>query len=107
MDINGQTELYRLIMKIRDDRGCGVLMISHDLHLVMAFTDFVVCLNRHICCTGHPEAVSKHPEYLALFGKHAAESLAVYRHRHDHVHGPEGEILPNEPEKTHHHHGGS
>ena len=107
VDINGQTELYRLIMKIRDDRGCGVLMISHDLHLVMAFTDFVVCLNRHVCCSGHPEAVSKHPEYLALFGKQAAESLAVYKHRHDHVHGPEGEILPIEPEEVHHPQGGA
>ncbi len=107
VDINGQTELYRLIMKIRDNRGCGVLMISHDLHLVMAFTDLVVCLNKHICCSGHPEVVSKHPEYLALFGKQAAESLAVYTHRHDHVHGPEGEILPIEPEEVHHHQGGA
>ncbi len=107
VDVNGQSELYRLIAKIRADRGCGVILISHDLHLVMAFTDRVVCLNRHICCTGHPEAVSKNPEYLALFGKHAAESLAVYTHKHDHVHGSEGEILPNEVEETHHHHGGA
>ncbi len=106
VDVNGQGELYRLIAKIRDDRGCGVILISHDLHLVMAFTDRVVCLNRHICCTGHPEAVSKNPEYLALFGKQAAESLAVYRHRYDHVHGPEGEILPIEPKEAHHHQGG-
>ena len=103
VDINGQTELYRLISKIRNDRGCGVIMISHDLHLVMAFTDRVVCLNKHICCSGHPQAVSNHPEYLALFGKQAAETLAVYTHRHDHVHGPEGEILPIEPEEAHHH----
>ena len=73
----------------------------------MAFTDQVVCLNRHICCTGHPEAVSKNPEYLALFGKHAAESLAVYTHKHDHVHGPVGEILPIEPEEAHHSQGGA
>ena len=105
VDVNGQIELYRLIAKIRDDRGCGVIMISHDLHLVMAFTDRVVCLNKHVCCSGHPAAVSKHPEYLALFGKHLAESLAVYTHKHDHVHGPAGEILPIEPEEAHHHHG--
>ena len=107
VDVNGQSELYRLIAKIRDARGCGVILISHDLHLVMAFTDHVVCLNRHICCTGHPEAVSKNPEYLALFGKHAAESLAVYTHKHDHVHGSEGEILPIGPEKTRHPQGGA
>ena len=104
VDVNGQSELYRLIAKIRDERGCGVIMISHDLHLVMAFTDRVVCLNRHICCCGHPEAVSKNPEYLALFGKHAAESLAIYTHKHNHVHGSEGEILPIE-EEAHRHHG--
>ncbi len=106
VDVNGQIELYRLIAKIRDDRGCGVIMISHDLHLVMAFTDRVVCLNRHVCCSGHPEAVSKHPAYLDLFGRQAAESLAVYKHRHDHVHGPEGEILPVEPEEAPHPQGG-
>ncbi len=106
VDINGQSELYRLIAKIRDERGCGVIMISHDLHFVMAFTDLVVCLNRHICCSGHPTAVSKHPEYLALFGKQA-ESLAIYTHSHDHVHGPEGEIFPVEPEEAHRHHGGN
>ena len=88
-----------------ENRGCGVILISHDLHLVMAFTDQVVCLNRHICCTGHPEAVSKNPEYLALFGKNAAESLAVYTHKHDHVHEPDEEILPMEPEEVRHHHG--
>ena len=103
VDITGQAELYNLIAKIRNDRGCGVLMISHDLHVVMAFTDRVVCLNKHVCCSGHPEAVSKHPEYLALFGTQAAESLAIYTHDHDHVHGPEGEILPLKPDVTHHH----
>ncbi|STI85658.1 high-affinity zinc transporter ATPase [Escherichia coli] len=30
-------------------------MVSHDLHLVMAKTDEVLCLNHHICCSGTPE----------------------------------------------------
>ena len=85
VDINGQQQLYQLISKIRDDYGCGVLMVSHDLHLVMAATDQVLCLNTHICCTGHPEAVSKHPEYLKLFGS-SLDGMAVYTHNHDHSH---------------------
>ncbi|MEE9140930.1 MAG: zinc ABC transporter ATP-binding protein ZnuC [Alphaproteobacteria bacterium] len=97
VDVIGQSDLYRLITRVRDRRGCGVLMISHDLHVVMAATDQVVCLNRHVCCTGRPEAVTRHPEYLALFGPQAADALAVYTHRHDHRHDGQGEVVPIEP----------
>jgi zinc transport system ATP-binding protein len=93
VDVGGQLELYDLIARLRRQRGCGVLMVSHDLHLVMAATDRVVCLNRHVCCAGKPEAVSSHPEYLALFGALPAERIAVYSHRHDHRHDLHGEVV--------------
>jgi zinc transport system ATP-binding protein len=80
--------------------GCGVLMISHDLHLVMATTDQVLCLNQHVCCSGHPENVSQHPAYLELFGAPAAAKLAVYTHHHDHTHDIHGNIKPRVKEKT-------
>lgn len=92
VDVTGQDELYGLLRQIRARRGCGVLLVSHDLHLVMAATDRVVCLNHHVCCTGRPEAVSQHPEYLALFGRRLTESLAVYTHHHDHHHGLSGDL---------------
>ena len=93
VDFNGQLALFELIGAVRQRRDCGVLMVSHDLHLVMAGTDRVVCLNHHVCCTGAPEAVSRHPEYLALFGPHAAEGLAVYTHAHDHQHDISGAVV--------------
>jgi zinc transport system ATP-binding protein len=83
VDIIGQYELYELIAQIRTQRGCGILMVSHDLHLVMSATDKVVCLNQHLCCSGHPETVTKHPAYLALFGARAARDLAIYTHHHE------------------------
>jgi zinc transport system ATP-binding protein len=92
VDVHGQIELFNLIAEIRRTRGCGVLLVSHDLHLVMARTDTVVCVNRHICCSGRPEDVSRHPEYLAMFGRHA-EALAVYQHSHDHHHDCAGEVV--------------
>jgi len=92
VDINGQQQFYQLISSIRDQLGCGVLMVSHDLHLVMAATDQVLCLNTHICCQGHPEDVSKHPEYLKLFGS-SLEGLAVYTHHHDHSHDLHGDVI--------------
>ncbi len=93
VDFTGQIALYDLIGKIRRRHGCGILTISHDLHLVMAATDRVVCLNRHICCSGEPEAVQRNPEYLALFGPAASAGLAVYAHRHDHDHDLAGDVV--------------
>ncbi|OOZ35718.1 zinc ABC transporter ATP-binding protein ZnuC [Solemya velesiana gill symbiont] len=101
VDVTGQSELYSLITRIRDQHQCGVLMISHDLHLVMAATDRVTCINRHVCCSGHPEAVSRHPAYLELFGAHTSSKLAVYTHHHDHTHDIHGAVVPDEE----HHHG--
>jgi zinc transport system ATP-binding protein len=98
VDVTGQSELYALIERIRNERGCGVLMVSHDLHLVMSATDKVVCINGHLCCAGRPDAVSQHPEYVALFGSEAARSLALYHHHHDHTHDIDGHV--------HHEHGG-
>lgn len=97
VDFAGEAALYELIGAIRARRGCGVLMISHDLHVVMAATDRIVCLNRHVCCAGTPEAVSRHPEYARLFGRAAATALAVYTHHHDHRHGFSGEVVHLSP----------
>lgn len=95
VDVNGQIELYQLITRLRDRYGCGVLMVSHDLHLVMATTNTVVCLNRHVCCSGHPEQVSLDPAFVAMFGEQAS-ALAVYNHHHDHAHDLHGEVVPHE-----------
>lgn len=82
VDVTGQYELYELITQIRKQRGCGILMVSHDLHLVMAATDSVICLNQQVCCFGHPELVTRHPAYLKLFGDRAGRDLAIYTHHH-------------------------
>ncbi|NMZ67666.1 zinc transport system ATP-binding protein [Pseudomonas peli] len=96
VDVAGQAELYRLITQLRDRHGCGVLMVSHDLHLVMSTTDQVVCLNRHVCCSGHPEQVSFDPAFVELFGEDA-KSLAVYTHHHDHEHDLHGAVVTETP----------
>lgn len=82
VDVPGELALYGLIQDIRDRTGCGVLLISHDLHVVMAATDMVICLNGRVSCRGAPQAVIADPAYADLFGAVAAETLAVYRHGH-------------------------
>jgi len=94
VDVVGQNALYGLLAQVRDELGCGILVISHDLHLVMAAADQVVCLQHHVCCHGTPEAVRLDPAYLALFaGQHVpADNLAVYTHHHDHDHDLHGDV---------------
>lgn len=97
VDVNGQSALYALINDIRNRRQCGVLLVSHDLHLVMATTDTVICLNQHVCCEGHPEQVTNDPAYLALFGAMVGATtppqVAIYTHHHDHQHDAHGNVI--------------
>ena len=107
VDLKGQAELYRLITQIRDRHRCGVLMVSHDLHLVMSATDEVICLNQHVCCHGHPEQVSNDPAYLELFGKTGAAAMAVYTHHHNHSHDLTGAVINEQhPESREQHNNG-
>ncbi|AOG10835.1 zinc ABC transporter ATP-binding protein ZnuC [Agrobacterium sp. RAC06] len=104
VDFSGEIALYDLITSIRNSTGCGILLISHDLHVVMAETDTVICLNGHVCCRGTPAAVSQSPEYMQLFGAKAARTLAVYSHDHDHTHLPDGRVLHADGSVTDHCH---
>jgi len=90
VDVSGEIRMYELIGELHTQLQCGVLLVSHDLHLVMSRTDQVLCLNQHLCCSGLPESVSQNPEYLALFGQQAADSIAIYAHHHDHEHDVAG-----------------
>ncbi|OED39993.1 zinc ABC transporter ATP-binding protein [Chromatiales bacterium (ex Bugula neritina AB1)] len=95
VDFNAELEIYHLISELRRTHQCGVLLVSHDLHIVMAETDIVICMNGHVCCSGSPQVVTNSPEFRNLFGARGAEALAVYRHHHDHNHGPDGRVIPN------------
>lgn len=102
VDVQGQIDLYTLINSLRQRFGCAVFMVSHDLHLVMAQTDEVICLQHHICCSGAPEAITKHPSYIAMFGQTAKDTLAFYHHDHHHHHDLAGEAVEGEPEACSH-----
>lgn len=92
VDYNGEIALYKLIEDIRNRLNCGVLLISHDLHVVMSKTDRVICLNGHICCHGTPASVVSSDAFKSLFGTQATHGLALYEHRHDHEYLPDGQV---------------
>jgi zinc transport system ATP-binding protein len=89
---------------MRTELGAAILLVSHDLHVVMAAADRVICLNRHICCEGDAAAVVRDPAFIALFGPRVADQIALYTHRHDHAHSASGAIL-QAPPHDHGHHG--
>lgn len=86
IDNKGQMDLYELINQIHYDLHCSVIIVSHDLNLVMAKTDEVLCLNNHICCSGTPESVYNNQEFISMFGFSGRKEFAVYRHEHNHHH---------------------
>ncbi len=96
LDVSGQLAFYTLLETLYKERSLAILMVSHDLHLVMASTKKVFCLFHHVCCFGEPHIVARDPEFVALFGKDMARLMAVYQHDHHHTHEGEG--------YDHHHH---
>ncbi len=89
VDITGEAALYHLIAELREELGCGILLVSHDLHVVMSKADRVVCLNHHVCCAGAAHVVVQDPAFIELFG--ARGELALYPHHHDHAHTLSGD----------------
>ncbi|CAM3940896.1 Zinc import ATP-binding protein ZnuC [Vibrio aerogenes CECT 7868] len=108
VDVQGQIDLYNLIHSLRQRFECAVFMVSHDLHLVMAKTDHVICLQHHICCHGAPAEITRHPKYIALFGQPTNETFAFYNHHHKHYHDLSGYPVSRDDsqcsEHTHGHH---
>lgn len=86
LDVPGQLAFYKLLEQIYNEQNIAIVMVSHDLHLVMASTQQVVCLYHHICCSGEPHMVAKDPEFISLFGHDMAKMMAVYHHEHTHTH---------------------
>jgi zinc transport system ATP-binding protein len=86
VDITGQLDLYKIINQIQSELNCAILIVSHDLNFVMANTNYVICLNNHICCSGTPETVSKNLEFISIFGSKNIKDFAIYYHNHNHIH---------------------
>ncbi|WP_089606196.1 zinc ABC transporter ATP-binding protein ZnuC [Acinetobacter piscicola] len=98
LDIQSEAELYSYVRSLPERYGCSILIVSHDLQWVMQGTQRVVCLNKHICCSGLPDSIQQHPEYQALFGDTYATQRAFYQHHHDHcAHGDAAKTCEHDP----------
>lgn len=94
LDIQSEAELYDYVRSLPERYNCSILIVSHDLQWVMQGTQRVVCLNKHICCSGLPESIQQHPEYQAIFGT----NRVLYQHHHDHCgHGDSATPCQHDP----------
>lgn len=86
LDITGQIEFYNIIQELKNNENMAILLVSHDLHIVMKNTDYVICLNKHICCEGKTNQVILDKSYQELFNHKKLDPIAFYEHHHDHKH---------------------
>lgn len=81
IDVNGLDIFYNTLLMLKAKNNLSILLVSHDLHFVFDYTDNVICLNKHVCCQGHPETVKNQKDMHSLF-----PGFVPYRHCHDHEH---------------------
>ena len=86
MDAEGEERFYRLVNDYRDRTNCAIIMVSHEMHVVSSFSNWVICLNGHICCQGEPSLIFEDEKFVELFGRFPQNELAYYPHKHDHSH---------------------
>jgi zinc transport system ATP-binding protein len=78
VDLQGESDFYRLLEELKREQNWTILQISHDLDMVNRHCDRVLCLNQTIVCSGHPD-IALHPDnLLATYGP----EFARYRHHH-------------------------
>lgn len=68
VDVKGGTDFQLLLQTLKKSRGLAVVMVSHDLHMVGAISDVVLCLNRHLCCSGTPAHVLQDHVLAGIYG---------------------------------------
>jgi ABC-type branched-subunit amino acid transport system ATPase component len=60
--------LRESIERIRSERGCGVLVVDHDLRLIMRLCEHIYVLNEGVLISeGEPDAVRRDPTVLAAY----------------------------------------
>lgn len=78
LDRNGIRDFYRIIRNFKAETGCTVLNTSHELDILVAYADRVICMNKRIVCQGPPDIVAKSPEFLSMFGGEVDGVLAIF-----------------------------
>jgi zinc transport system ATP-binding protein len=76
LDLNAQNEFYNLIKKLKEEYKISMIIVSHDIGIVNAIADNVLCLNRVMFYHGKPNLTEK--ELCELYGNEV--KLIIHAH---------------------------
>ncbi|MBU1038726.1 metal ABC transporter ATP-binding protein [Patescibacteria group bacterium] len=78
VDVEGEKDFYQLLAHQNKEHGVTIVMVSHELSMVYAQASQVVCLDKHLICSGVPKQAIT-PEVLKkLYGGEI--NLAKHNH---------------------------
>jgi len=78
LDAPSSEQFQELLLDLRRQEGWTVLQVSHDLEMVRRSCDQVLCLNRHLRCSGAPDHALSPARLAELYGP----NVVPYRHNH-------------------------
>lgn len=70
VDVGGEQTFYDLIETLAKQEQLSILLASHELDVVFAYADQVICLNKRMLCAGAPTKVLNQNTFAELYGKH-------------------------------------
>lgn len=85
LDLQGERAFYEALKEFVKGQEALVIMASHDLHMVFEESDFVILLNKHLCCSGSPKVVRQHRDYQRFF---SSSLQRPFVHQHGSLQAP-------------------
>jgi zinc transport system ATP-binding protein len=80
VDKGGEQIFYDLLTRLSKRGDLTVVVASHELDLVFAYAEQVICINRSIFCSGAPKDVLNTETLAKLYGR----DVKMYGHTHEH-----------------------
>jgi zinc transport system ATP-binding protein len=80
VDVGGEQTFYDLMEKLVKDENITALIASHELDVVYAYAQRVVCVNQKKLCDGVPKEVLNQDTFMELYGR----GLKFYGHQSPH-----------------------
>jgi zinc transport system ATP-binding protein len=69
VDLDSEEAIYRMLRKLTKENGVTLLLISHDLHIVREYSDYVLALNKCVTFFGESKQIMNLALQETIFGE--------------------------------------